>query len=196
MPRWIGAALESNAVRMPVRVSMRLAGVCQYQAEESQGVFIELSAAPATAADACALLSVAEIRNITGRQDYPEGDQGDPPGQGVGGGSSCQYGGATFMPGDHPPLLGIVLIPATGGKSWTEGRQAVKLYEGCKREPLSGVGDLAFAELCPRDRGPRVYVKAGAHDVIVQIDAEPPATAASVKPTVVAVAKAAAAKLR
>ena len=36
---------------MPVRVSMRLPGLCQYQAEKYQGVFVELSAAPATAAD-------------------------------------------------------------------------------------------------------------------------------------------------
>jgi hypothetical protein len=88
------------------------------------------------------------------------------------------------------------LIPATGGESWTRRRRGVKLYQGCKREELSGVGDDAFAELCPKDSGPTVYAKAGAYDVVVQLKVVAPATAASVKPTAVAVAKAAVAKLQ
>ena len=59
-----------------------------------------------------ALLSVAEMRSITGRNDYPDLVDGDPDGEGAGGGSSCQYGGAAMMPGPNPPLLSVVLIPA------------------------------------------------------------------------------------
>jgi len=61
---------------------------------------------------------------------------------------------------------------------------------------LSGVGDVAFMETCEQDRGPAAYANAGKWDLIVQMDAEAPATPASVKPAIVAVAKAAAAKLR
>ena len=63
---------------------------------------------------ACALLSVAEIRKITGRANYPDHVDGDPLGEGAGGGSSCQYGGQTMVPGDYPPMLSFVLIPGKG----------------------------------------------------------------------------------
>jgi hypothetical protein len=141
---------------------------------------------------ACALLSATEIRKLTAQQDYSDGEEGDAPGEGLGGGSSCGYG----LPGDWPPRLAVVLIPAHGGEGWTRRRRGVKLYEGCKREQLSGIGDDAFAELCPKDSGPTVYAKAGGYDVVVQLKVVAPATAASVKPTAVAVAKAAVAKLQ
>jgi hypothetical protein len=144
-----------------------------------------------TPTHACALLSAAKVRNVMGRQDYSAGEEGDAPGEGLGGGSSCGYG----LPGDWPPRLAVVLIPARGGVSWTTRRRGVQLYQGCKREQLSGIGDDAFVELSPTE-GPDVYAKAGAFDLVVHMNLVPPATAASVKPAVVAVAKAAVAKLR
>lgn len=145
---------------------------------------------------ACALLSVAEIRSITGRADYPDHVDGDPDGEGAGGGSSCQYGGATMMPGPYPPLLSVVLIK---GKDWTARSRGFPLPAGCSREPVAGVGDDAFFESCPASkskRSPPLYVKAGTNDLIVQMDVDPPATQASVSPLVIAIAKAAVQKLR
>jgi hypothetical protein len=144
---------------------------------------------------ACALLGVAEVRSITGRQNYPNYVDGDPDGAGAGGGSSCQYGGSTMMPG-HAPLLSIVLIK---GKNWTERSRTFTLPAGCAREAVAGVGDAAFFESCPASRSkrsPPLYVKVGANDLIVQMDVEPPATVASVRPLVLAIAQAAVRKLR
>jgi hypothetical protein len=163
------------------------------------GAFSELSVgeqAKKAPTPACALLSVAEIRKITGRDNYPDFVDGDPLGEGAGGGSSCQYGGESFMPGDHPPMLSFVLIP---GKSWTEKARTFKLREGCKRENVAGVGDDAFFESCPNPKLKRsapLYVKVGTNDLIVQLDIKAPATEASARTTVIAVAKAAVAKLR
>jgi hypothetical protein len=78
------------------------------------GAFSELSVgeqARKAPTPACALLSAAEIRNITGRDNYPDFVDGDPLGEGAGGGSSCQYGGESFMTVNSPPMLSLVLIP-------------------------------------------------------------------------------------
>jgi hypothetical protein len=61
------------------------------------------------------------------------------------------------------------------------------------------VGDDAFFEVCPIPRPTRsapLYVKIGTNDFIIQMDIEAPATATSVKDTVIAIAKAAVAKVR
>jgi hypothetical protein len=144
---------------------------------------------------ACALLSASEIRKATGIEAYGNGHNGDQEGEGAGGGSSCQYGGGSLT-GPDAPLLSLVLIR---GKGYTESARKMKLPAGCTRETVRGVGDQAFFENCPipnSRRSPPLYVKAGSNDLIVQMDIEPPATAASVKLTVIAVAKAAAAKLQ
>lgn len=140
---------------------------------------------------ACALLSVAEVRTITGRPEYPDFVDGDPDGDGAGGGSSCQYGGASMMPGVHAPLLSVVLIK---GKDWTARSRSGTLPAGCQREAVAGVGDEAFFESCPASRLKRsapLYVRAGTNDLILQMDVEPPATEAAVRQTVIAIAKAA-----
>ena len=145
---------------------------------------------------ACALLSVAEVKQITGF-NYDRSSNGDEPGEGVGGGSSCQWGGSSFMPGPELPLLSLVLIP---GKDWTAQARKSQLREGCKRETVTGVGDDAFFQTCPPNprvlRSPPLYVKAGGNDLLLQIDTKPPVTDASAKTTLVALAKAAVAKLR
>lgn len=153
----------------------------------------EVSAQSATT-PACKVLSASDVKQATGIKDYDNGSDGDPEGQGAGGGSSCQWGGASFG-GPSAPLLSLVLIR---GKSYTEHRRTSKLAAGCKREMVSGVGDLAFFESCPPpdpDRSAPLFVKVGSNDLIVQMDIEKPATAASVRPKVISVAKAAVAKL-
>ncbi len=142
----------------------------------------------------CPLLSVAEVRKITGRQDY-----GEPwevgPGEGIGGGSACVYQGAASSL-DEPPPIGFVLIT---GKNWTQTRK-VKLLPGCKQEAVKAVGDEAFFESCPsksaKKRVDPLYVKVGSNDLIIQMDLKPPATEASSRPTVIAFANAVAAKVR
>lgn len=70
-------------------------------------------AAQSTTTPACALLSVAEVRQLTGRKDYPDYADGEPLGEGLGGGSSCQYGGETIS--SSTPLVSVVLIPGRKG---------------------------------------------------------------------------------
>jgi len=142
----------------------------------------------------CPLMSVADVQKVTGRKDYAEPWEVGP-GEGVGGGSSCIYQGAASSL-NEPPMIGFTLIQ---GKNWTQGRRKVKLLPGCKQEPVRGLGEDAFFETCPnnsRRHSDPLYVKVGSSDLIVQMDVKDPDTKASVRPTVVAFAKAVAAKVR
>jgi hypothetical protein len=151
---------------------------------------------------ACALLTVAEVRSVSGFSGYGEPSPGDPPGQGAGGGASCQYSAPDFpgvdargnaLPRQKGPLLSVVLID---GKDYT---RTAPIAKGCKKEAVAGVGDEAYFEVCPTSRLSRtspLYVKAGTKDLIVQMDIEAPDTEASLRPKVIALAKAAVAKLR
>ena len=92
------------------------------------------------------------------------------------------------------PLLSIVLID---GQNYTK---TVPIGKGCRKEAAVGVGDEAFFEICPSStrvkRTPPLYVKAGNKDLILQMDVEEPETEASLRPKLIALAKAASAKLR
>jgi len=150
---------------------------------------------PGAPAPACAVLSLAEIKTITGIQGYVNASTGDEPGQGAGGGSSCQYTGAVFV-GPKAPMVSLVLIP---GKNWTATARTFKLAQGCNRETVAGVGDDAFFESCPASKPLRsapLYVKVGSNDLIFQMDIEAPVTESTVRNTVIAIAKAAVAKVR
>ena len=151
-------------------------------------------AAQSAPTPACALLSTSEIRQATGIQEYGTGSNGDQEGEGMGGGSSCQWDAASFV-GKGAPLLSLVLIR---GKGYTERMRDGKPTPGCKQEPVSGVGDLAFFESCRTDssRTPPLFVKVGSNDLLLQMDVEPPTTVAAARALVVNVAKAAVAKLR
>lgn len=142
--------------------------------------------AQATGNPACALLTPADLKQATG-QAYDDPSPGDDMGQGAGGGASCQWGDAMSP---NLPMISVVFIPSAAGKSYTQARRANKAQPGCVREPVSGVGDAAFVETCPRDRGPAVFFQKGRNDGLVQLDAVKPATPASVKPKAIALAKA------
>ena len=169
--------------------------VCSAIVIASLGTASELRAQSAGQTPACALLTVDDVRKATGRSEYPRSSDGDQLGEGAGGDSSCQYGGSSFAPGPHAPMVSFVLIP---GKNWTKTSRGFRLAQGCTREDVKGVGEDAFFESCPTrsKRGPPLYAKVGTNDIIVQMDIEPPATAESTTQLVIAVAKAAAAKLR
>jgi hypothetical protein len=90
-------------------------------------------------------------------------------------------------------MLSIVLID---GKDYT---RTARLGQDCAKEGVSGVGDEAYFSVCASSRVKRtapLYVKAGSKDLIVQLDIEPPDAEAAMRPKAIAIAKAAAAKLR
>ena len=149
---------------------------------------------------ACNILSPEELRTITGYPGYRQPSPGDDAGQGAGGGASCQYMGGLAVDAkgkpvnEKGPLLSLVVID---GKNYTKTRS---MPRNCKNEAVSGVGDAAFFELCPSTgrvrQTPPLYVKSGNKDLILQLDIDESETAATAQSKVIAVAKAAAAKLR
>ena len=150
---------------------------------------------------ACSILTPQELQNITGFPGYKRPSPGDPPGQGAGGGASCQYqstGPSVDARGnaveEKGPLLSLVLID---GKNYTT---TMPIGRGCRKEAVQGVGDVAFFEVCPGDakvsRTPPLYVKSGTKDLIIQMDIVAPDREQDIRPKVIAVAKAAAAKVR
>lgn len=150
---------------------------------------------------ACSVLTPEELRTITGFPGYKRPSPGDAAGEGAGRGASCQYespgltvdarGNAIKEKG---PLLSLVLI---NGKNYTK---TMPIGRGCKKEVVSGVGDEAFFEVCPSNRKltrtSPLYVKAGNSDLILQMDIDDPDSEATIRPKVIAIAKAAAAKVR
>jgi len=150
---------------------------------------------------ACAVLTVDEVRKITGFQGYNRPSPGDDVGQGAGGGASCQYQAPAFAIDDRGnptapqkgPLLSIVLIE---GRNYT---QTVPLRQGCKKEAVAGVGDAAFFEVCPASKLSRtapLYVKVGTKDFLFQLDIQAPDTDATLRPKLLALARAAVAKVK
>jgi hypothetical protein len=145
---------------------------------------------------ACALLSVAEIRKITGRQDYDHPLHAGGPEEVPAGGWACSYEGpaASF---EEPPDIGFALI---SGQDYTRRHATTKLPPGgrCKRESVKGLGDDAYFECCPCSSrsAPALWVKVGTNDLIIDAEVEPPATEASVRSTMISLARALEAKLR
>jgi len=145
---------------------------------------------------ACALLSVAEIRKITGREDYERPWSAADPGEGIAGGSACAYEGAAASL-KEPPTIGFTLI---SGADYTQRHSTTKLPPGgqCKRESVKALGDAAYFECCPcsSKRAPALWVKMGTNDLIIDAEVEAPATEASVRSTMISMARALEAKLR
>lgn len=146
-----------------------------------------------TPATACALLSLADIRRITGFNGYTDTDANS--GSDVaGGGTSCRYEAGFSAPPPNPPTVDVVLIQ--GNKNYTR-RGMLKLPKGCTFETVSGLGTDAYFWACtsPRQYRSPLYVKKGSNELIVQVNFRPPAPDAKVRATTIAVAKAAAARL-
>lgn len=147
-------------------------------------------------ATACDLFTVAEIRRIMGQQGYSnKPDPSDPSDGVVGGGTGCRYEADFMTPPPTPPVVNLVLIR---GKGYTQSQRKMKLPPGCSVQNVSGVGDDAFFWHCsqPRQYQSPLYVRKGTSDIVVDIDVRPPLTDASMRPKLVALAKAAAAKVR
>jgi hypothetical protein len=144
---------------------------------------------------ACTLLTGEELSTAAGRH-YGKGTPGDELGEGLGGGASCQWGGADFFPGEDPPMVSVVFIPAATGGSYTERQLGRKPIGKCTRETLRGIGELAFMEFCERDRGPAIYAKTGRNDILVQVDSEKDKPLGPARAAAIAIAKAVAPKAR
>jgi hypothetical protein len=179
-------------------------GALETTSAEAVPAAVEPAAAPGplTAADQaaldnpCSVLSASEVRQITGRQDYDEGSPGDELGQGAGGGASCQWSGPVFGgPPERAPVISVIVVPPRDGRRWTDNIRASPRPD-CTHDAASGAGQGAFFEECPNRRELPLYVPARAVDVIAAIEILPPATSASVRPTLEQVANAAVANLR
>lgn len=144
--------------------------------------------------DPCSLLSVEEIRQITGRDDYIDRASGDELGEGIGGGASCQWWAGPGSP-EESPSIGVVVIPPREGERWTTRVRATPKKD-CTYEVAPAAGEGAFFEECPNARSLPLYVPARAVDILVLSEVRPPATSDSVRPILVEVAKGVAAKLR
>ena len=97
---------------------------------------------------ACALVAEKEVEAATGL-DYGPGEDFDELYEGVGGKATCVWGGPSLM-GEDLPEIGVLFFPASARGSNTEARAKRKLRAGCTREPVRGVGDRAFVEICSR----------------------------------------------
>jgi hypothetical protein len=112
------------------------------------------------------------------------------------GGESCMWGGPS-MASEDLPEINVVFFAASTRERHTERRRKQQLPPGCTREPVSGVGDPAFAEVCERSiPSASVYAQAGNADVVVYVYHLKPMSKASVKPAAIALAKAAAARAK
>lgn len=192
---WWCVAYRMVLVEVSVAMVVAVTPMQTFAAQPSSGALAQ-SGNPA-----CNILTPEDLRTITGFPGYKRPSPGDAGGQGAGGGASCQYQstGPTVdargnVINEKGPLLSLVLI---SGKNYTK---TMAIGRGCKKEVVSGVGDEAFFEVCPStgklSRTAPLYVKSGMKDLIVQIDIESPDTDATIRPKVIAVAKAAAMKVR
>jgi hypothetical protein len=144
---------------------------------------------------ACPLVTEKEVEAATG-MDYRPGEEIDQEYENIEGGTTCMWGGPSMV-NDDLPEINVTFIAASPRGSHTERRRKQRLAAGCTREPVSGVGDNAFAEICGRGLyGVSVYARTGKNDVLVSVYEMRGLAKASVKPAAIALARAAAARVR
>ncbi len=152
---------------------------------------------------ACALVAEKEVEAATGL-DYGPGEDLVELDEGVGGKATCVWGGPGLV--NDLPEIGVFFYPASARGSNTEGRAKVKLRAECTREPVRGVGDGAFVEICGGSMSSAsvyaltsasVYARTGKSDIAVQAYLKRGESMASpIKSVAIALAKAAAARAK
>jgi hypothetical protein len=157
------------------------------------------SAQPANAA--CPLVTEKEVEAATGI-DYDPGYPIEAQYESIPGAATCHWGGpggglsATgVVVRDDKPEIGITLISDSPRGSYTELQRKQRPRQGCTREAVRGIGSDAFAEICDQaPYGVSVYARTGTRDVLVRVyHVERKGwSKASVKPTAIALARAAA----
>jgi hypothetical protein len=144
---------------------------------------------------ACLLLTDQELDGATGLDYGPGG--AIAIGQGVFGGATCLWGGMGADPAKDLPQIGVVFIPPSSRGSHTEFYRGRKPQDGCSRETLRGIGDVAFVDFCEKAQaGVRVYVKTGRNDVFLVVDQLQKRPLSWARPVAVTLAKAAAPRAR
>ncbi|HET8624546.1 MAG TPA: hypothetical protein VFM14_13365 [Gemmatimonadales bacterium] len=152
------------------------------------------SAAPANLP--CSLVTEKEVEAATG-MDYTPGDPIEPEYENIEGGATCMWGGPGGFMGEDRPEINITFIAASARGSYTERRRTQRLGPGCTREPVRGVGDAAFAQICEgRLYGVNVFARTGKSDVLVSAYAMHGLSKAAVKPAAIALARTAAARAK
>ena len=145
---------------------------------------------------ACALVTEKEVEAATG-MDYTPGDPIEQEYENIEGGATCMWGGPGGFIGEDRPEINITFIAASARGSYTERRRTQRLGPGCTREPVRGVGDAAFAQICEgRLYGVNVFARTGKSDVLVSAYAMHGLSKAAVKPAAIALARTAAARAK
>jgi hypothetical protein len=153
---------------------------------------------------ACALVTEKEVEAATGL-DYEPGRAIGAQYESTPGGVTCRWGGPggglTATGGlffDNKPEILVRLIVDSPHGSHTEWQRKQQLWQGCTREPVRGVADDAFAEICNEGRYVSVYARTGSRDVLVNVrHIETKGwDKASVKPAAIALTSAAVARAK
>ena len=194
---------------MPIDTMIRAAALA-LTLQQAAMVTTELAAqsgggAAQPANPACALVTEKEVEAATGL-DYDPGSPIEAAYESIPGGATCHWGGpggglsATgVVVRDDKPEIGVTLVTDSPRGSHTEWQRKQRLQRGCTREPVRGIGSDAFAEICEQaPYGVSVYARTGNRDVLVRVyHVERKGwSKASVKPTAIALAKAAAARAK
>lgn len=157
--------------------------------QQVAGVTAELAAQGAggsarSARPACPLVTEKEVESATGL-DFGPGEDHDERDGGMDDSPTCLWGGWSMA--RELPEIHVVFVPASARGSLTERRLKQQLRPACTREPVRGVGDRAFAEVC---KGPipsaSVYASTGTDDVVVRV--YQPSKAMTMAPTAKSVA--------
>ena len=143
-------------------------------------VFIATPLHAAPAQGACSLLSRDEVKPFAGGS--PVFDLLPPEEEPSGRGSACNYGGGVIYMQLDPFAFSTL--------------DAERSKAGANFEAIPGVGDAAYARENTRSDDAVIYFRVGQRVVTIQMNIAPGQTYATVKPRMVGLAQALAAKLR
>lgn len=170
--------------------------VAAYAATMSPLTHVAAQTAPAARAGsakpqslrACSLLTKAEIKKVTGTHTPALFEQ--IPGREeslASGGTECFYPGITIQLDAHP----VTAFEATRKRYMDSGRT--------KFEPATGIGDQAYfyeQDAMKESHVAGIFTRVGQHVLTISMDVNTPQTADTIRPLVVALSKAAVAKLQ
>jgi hypothetical protein len=163
-----------------ILITMITAAVCPSADAQTGG---PRSAPPAAAIRVCALMPASEVKKLIGLPDPLNLYQQMPPEEEpIGKGSSCNY-----------PSVHVQIDPF----AWAT-IDSLRMKNPAEFEAISGVGDAAFMRANKKRsvEFAELYARVGTHILTIQLDVPDGSSTAAVKPGLVALAKAYAAKLR
>jgi hypothetical protein len=146
----------------------------------AMGVLIATTSIAAPAQGACSILSRDEVKPFAGGS--PVFDMFPPEQEQSGRGTACNYG------------LGVIYMQLDPFQFATIDAERSK--PGANFEAVPGVGDAAYAHENTRSDDAEIYFRVGQRVVTIQMTIPPGQTYASVKPRLIGLSRAIAAKLR